>query len=151
MMHRTLARTITSQLEVAALDDAALVEAIAGHEAEILSLGGRIQAASDQSRTEPARRAMRVLKLHLDWLKREQRARQRRVDLVARQAGREAAERQQRQAIEAKTKRIAMANSENTRGVELFKEVAREVLGMEMYEHLWELVRQRQAASEAKG
>lgn len=143
-----LARTITDQAQVQAMPDDALPAAIAAHEAEIVALEGRINAASDPTTTQPAQRALTILKLHLRWLERERNVRDRKGSLTERQQRRQAADRQQQMAIGAKRERIAIANNANTRSIEVFKEVAREVLGAEMYGYLWELARQRAEAKE---
>lgn len=131
-----LARSIVSALQVVAMTDDELATSLAEHEAEILSLAGRIEASRSPENCGPARRALEKLNLHRRWIEREQQARERRL-------GRELAERMQAEAQVNKLARMRLANTTSAREMEVFKAVAREVLGAEMYDYLWQAVTQR--------
>jgi len=149
-----LARQIESAEQVASMAMADLERLFVAHEAECVSLAGRIDAATDDRWIRKARQALRVLHLHRGWVAREL-ARRKRADAAEtqRQAQRAAAEAKragQRSAAdlraaadEARMKRILASNDVNAQHIAVFKEVAREVLGAEMYAHLWELTRLR--------
>lgn len=149
-----LARQIESAEQVAAMDKADLERLFVAHEAECVSLAGRIEAAPDARWARPARQALRVLHLHKGWLAREL-ARRKKVDAAiaqrqtqiaaaeAKRAGQRSAADMRAAADEARMKRILASNDVNAQHIAIFKEVAREVLGAEMYAHLWELTRQR--------
>lgn len=157
-----LSRQIVSAEQVAGLDSVVLERLDAAHAAEAISLIGRIELATDAAWIRRARQALRVLNLHRNWISAE-RAKRKKLEAKRHQseARREAAQikEQNRQAtaeLQARQHaerlaRIKAANELTAESVEVFKEVAREVLGMEMYAHLWELVGQRSSAFKAKG
>ncbi len=150
-----LARRISAPEQVTAMDDAELARLEAEHEQEIVYLVGAIEAHSeDSSWARRARQALRVLRLHKHWINRERGDRKKKAhakdmgkSLQAIAAAKvevaKTMQETQRAAAEARMARIAAANDEDRRQVAMFKTVAREVLGLEMYEHLWELARQR--------
>jgi hypothetical protein len=150
-----LAWTIRTLEDVTAMSLPELIAAEARHQADILALTGKIESVIPQADwTRRARQALRVLKLHRTWITQELAAKRR---AEARRAAEEAVEgkRQERAAArakaaqeaqvahQAKLDRIKASNDEAAQQVAVFKEVAREVLGAEMYEHLWELARVR--------
>ncbi len=149
-----LSRQIVSAEQLAALGDPELARLDAAHAAEVVSLVGRIEAATDPAWIRRARQALRVLHLHHRWIatervtrkkqeaKRQQSEARRQAALTKDRNRQATAELQARQHTE-RLARIKAANELTAQSVEVFKEVAREVLGMEMYEHLWELTRQR--------
>lgn len=149
-----LARQIVSAEQVADLASDELERLRVAHEAECVSLAGRLEAAPEARWARGARQALRVLHLHKSWISRELQRRKRAESMAEQKqnasiaaqsrvtAQRELSERQ-RQAEAARLARIKAANDESAQHVSVFKEVAREVLGAEMYEHLWELTRIR--------
>ena len=154
-----LASRISTLEDVIALDTAALRLLKAEHNAEIVSLEGRIEVSTKDRWAQSARRALQVLRMHNNWIADELRRRDKAEALrQQKDARRDAAElraenlrRQQeniRESHQARLERIKASNDATAQAVAVFKEVAREVLGMEMYEHLWELTRQRLAGTE---
>ena len=149
--HMNLSRRITSADELAIMDDEQLRSLLAQHETEILSLAGRIEIGSDNERwLVAARQALRVLKQHKVWFELEIKgrkvSRQRLESRMAREAkavAREAHRQAQAELQKARLARIAAANDANVKNIAVFKEVALEVLGAEMYAHLWELANRR--------
>lgn len=149
-----LARQIVSAEQVAELASDELERLHVAHESECVRLTGRLEAAPDARWARGARQALRVLHLHKAWISREllrrkkaeTRAEQKVVVQTAAEA-RKAAQREmtdrQRAADAARLERIQASNDENAKHIATFKEVAREVLGAEMYQHLWELTRIR--------
>lgn len=149
-----LSRQIDGAEQLANFDAAELARLDAAHSAEIVSLVGRIEAATDKNWIRRANQALRVLRLHQRWIAAELSAKRKRDRVQQQRATRlesaqikeqnrqATAELQQRQHAE-RLARIRSANDETAQAIRVFKEVAREVLGMEMYEHLWELARQR--------
>lgn len=96
----------------------------------------REQAAVDKEKNREAKAIRRAKNAVLEEAKRVERQAAHEAKLV-RDA--EAAQRKH----ELRVKQIQEANSENARHIAVFKEVALEVLGRELYEHLWELTNQR--------
>lgn len=140
--------------EVTAMDTPALRSAKAMHDAEIVMLKGRIEISAHARWAQSARRALQILRTHRNWIADELRRRdkaealknQREARIAAAASRAENIRRQQenyREIHQARIERIHAANNETAKATALFKEVAREVLGMEMYEHLWELTRMR--------
>ncbi len=149
-----LARQIASVEQVAAMPTDELERQFSAHEAECVMLTGRLEADPDARWARRARQALRVLHLHRGWITRELARRKKaaaaaankdavRTAAEARKAAqREMTERQQA-ADAARMERIRASNDVNAQHIATFKEVAREVLGAEMYQHLWELTRIR--------
>ncbi len=149
-----LSRQIVSAEQLAAVGDPELARLDAAHSAEIVSLVGRIEAATDPAWIRRARQALRVLHLHRRWIatervtrkkqdaKRQQSEARREAAQIKERNRQATAELQARQHAE-RLERIRAANELTSQAVGVFKEVACEVLGREMYEHLWELTRQR--------
>lgn len=124
-----LARRIVSAEQLTPLSDDALRALRAEHDAEILSLQGRIEVVEREQR-DPlwltrARQALRTLRMHRVWIGQEQAARATAAARAARLA------------------RIQASTAEDARHTAVFKAVAHEVLGDEMYQHLWQLTQQR--------
>lgn len=149
-----LAARIESVDHVAAMSTVELERMNVAHEAECVSLTGRLEAATDELWIRKARQALRVLHLHRGWIARELAKRKREASqeahkrVVAMAAESRAAAQQrtadlQQAAAMARAQRIQAAAAETERHVAVFKEVAREVLGEEMYAHLWEMTRRR--------
>lgn len=150
-----LSRQVNSAEQVASLDTETLERMHVAHEAEILSLTGRLEAYDpDPQWIKRARRALRCLHLHKAWISREllkrkkasARAEQRHAAQAAADARMAAhlAHIERLEALQAsRLQRIQAANDENAKQMAVFKEVAREVLGAEMYAHIWELARLR--------
>lgn len=132
-----LARRITSVEQLTPLATAALQTLHAEHDTEILKIQDSLARAHKAGRTDTAtivwqhsaRRALKVLKLHRTWI------------------GRELATRAATGASTAKLARLQLATSTEARAITVFKEVAHEVLGDEMYSHLWLLTQQRLEAA----
>lgn len=126
-----IARRIESAEQLANMTDELLQSLKAEHEAEIIALAGRIAVGEQHpSRRDPewihrARRALQSLRLHSTWI------------------GREIAKRHTEAARRARLARIEASNSADARQTAVFKKVAHEVLGDEMYAHLWQLTLQR--------
>lgn len=152
-----LARRITSLEQVKAMTDADLELLDAQHDQEITTLTGAIEARGDGEWARRARQAMRLLQVHKHWIRTERKERKKNAKSAGNQemgqalkalasAKVETANKMaeiQRAAAEARMARIAAANDQDRQDMLTFKAVAREVLGAEMYEHLWELTRQR--------
>ena len=160
-----LARQIETAEQVAGMPTDELERLHTAHEAECVRLAGQLEADPEARWARRARQALRVLHLHRGWISRELLRRKKakakaehmqvlRTAAEARKvAQREATERQhaadearmrrQHAADEARMRRIQASNDVNAQHIAIFKEVAREVLGAEMYEHLWELTRLR--------
>lgn len=149
-----LSRQIATIEQVADLPTDELERLNAEHEAECVMLAGQIEANLEANWVHRARQALRVLRLHRGWISRElkrrkrleAKAEQKHISHAAREAKKNARREhmeRQRAAEEAKMQRIKASNDKNAQQIVIFKEVAREVLGAEMYGHLWELTRQR--------
>jgi hypothetical protein len=152
----SLARQIVSAEQIAAMPTDELERLHVAHEAECVSLTGRLETYSNDAPrwARSAKQALRVLHLHRGWIARELARRKKaaakaehRQELQSVAEARKAAQREmaerQREAAEERMKRIQASNDVNLHHIAIFKEVAREVLGAEMYAHLWELTRQR--------
>lgn len=149
-----LSRRIETIEQVADLPTDELDRLNAEHEAECVMLAGQIDANPEAHWVRRARQALRVLKLHQEWISRELRLRKKaaaraahmktfRTASEARKNARREHMEIQRAAEEARMQRIKASNDKNAQQIAIFKEVAREVLGAEMYAHLWELTQQR--------
>lgn len=146
------------------------------HEAEMVKVSGKISAAFAIPDSGPYRnklaRVAAVLRLHLEWIKRdiarrdklarkaetaakhsitlqrmadEREARKRKEQERRNGEALAAQERKERDARKLAT--VAAANDENARQIGVFKSVCREVLGDEMYSHIWQLTCIRIAAA----
>ena len=157
-----LASQITGLEDVSAMDHATLRTMKAAHDAEIVSLQNRLDASTNEQWAKSGRRALHVLHAHRGWLADELRRRDRREAMqrqreLAQSAAAARAEnlKRQREHSEAqhhaRLQRIASANDDSAKAIAVFKEVALEVLGAEMYAHLWELARQRIEGEPAGG
>ena len=157
-----LADKISTLDDVTAMDTADLRRMQAAHDAEILSLTGRIEVSTKERWAKSAKRALEILRMHRNWIAGELRKRERAESLKhQREAMQSAAAARAdnlrrfqdgvRESHQARLERIKASQDETARQIEVFKEVAREVLGMEMYEHLWELTRQRLAGTAPGG
>lgn len=167
---------VSSYEALCGLSDADVEDLRAAHEAELVKVAGKISAAFATPGSGPYRNKMArvasLLRLHLEWIKRdiarreriqrkaevavkheahmafvaEERAKRRqRADQVQAQLREEAKNRAAREAL--KLASIAAANNETARQIAVFKAVCREVMGDEMYLHLWELTRIRMEAA----
>lgn len=149
-----LARQIDSVEQVVAMSTDDLERLKVEHENEIVTLLGRISLRPDTRWAVSARQALRVLNLHNSWIGREL-TRRRRIE--ARNDQKKQAEemrsakllaqqehtQRQREAEAARLARIKASNDETAQHIAVFKEVAREALGAEMYAYLWELTKKR--------
>lgn len=144
--------------DVQALDDESLGAAQIEHEAQIAALTGKISAASSDTRKERLKRIRIVLKRNLTWIIRQIKVRNTARNMQAQREliqAKNQIKHEKRIANEQEVKRnraekealklaaIKASNDESARQTAVFKEVAQEVLGSEMYLHLWELARQR--------
>lgn len=157
-----LADKISTLDDVTAMDTASLRRMQAAHDAEIVSLQGRIETSTVDRWARSARRALQVLHMHRHWIAGELRKRERAEALKhQREAAQSAAAARAdnlrrfqdgvRESHQARLERIKASQDETARQIAVFKEVAREVLGMEMYSHLWELTEQRMAGPPPAG
>lgn len=119
-----------------------------------MALAGKLEIYQDEAWAKAARRALRVLHLHKQWISRELKERKRVKALSeqeqvavsaasARAAVHEKYAEERRRAAALKMNLVEAANNETARHISVFKKVAREVLGDAMYERLWELTRAR--------
>ena len=150
-----LTQRIVDLADVKAMADDELALLEAEHEREIVSLVGAIDSKDDDTDwNRRARQALRILRLHQRWITREREERKKKATAkeigdglrslsAAKMDVSKAIRESQLLAADARRARIAAANDENNRNVSVFKAVALEVLGTEMYEHLWELTRER--------
>lgn len=144
---------LTSEIKsidgVKALTDEQLSAQLAAHEMEIVKLTGVIDSMFGvKDLTKPCRKfiqAQRILKMHKAWIAKEIADRL----LVKKQESRAANKLLAKEAKKAKAERIKLSNEESLRHVAAFKAVALEVMGREMYEHIWELTHQRIAQEAA--
>lgn len=129
--------------EVKALTDEQLSGQLAAHEMEIVKLTGVIDSMFGvKGLANPCRKfiqARRILKVHKGWIAKEI------ADRLAakKQESRAAHHLQAKEATKAKVERIKLSNEETMRHIAAFKSVALEVMGREMYEHIWELAHKR--------
>ncbi len=142
MVH--VADLIESAEALKVIPTAELERLLALHESECVKLKGLIEYHShDHSRA--FRQVLRRLSLHVQWLVREMSIRNKTA-----KAERQQAEKQcHMEAQKEKTRRLMLAKDEDRRCIEVFKEVALEVLGSEMYLHLWTLAESRMKAGAA--
>lgn len=150
-----LARRLSDPSELSAFTADELAQFEAEHEREIVYLVGAIETRNDDANwTRRARQALRILRLHKRWISAERAARKKKATAKEYGKGLQAlaaakvevvktVQATQKAAAEARMARIAAANDADRKTVAAFKAVAREVLGMEMYDRLWELTRQR--------
>lgn len=148
--------------DVAALETPRLIEVLAEHEANIVIINGKIETSDSDLRRSRLKRVRHLLQRNLAWCAREIKRRDKAAkrELAVQRLKAEAEFRRQRKAAheldlknqaearKAKEERIRLANDEHRQQIELFKKVALEVLGQEMYLHLWELVRARSSEIE---
>lgn len=146
---------IRSASQVKEMDDEELATMEGLHGAEIASLIGSMELHGDNSNwMRRARQALRVLRLHLDWIRMERGRRQRqekreRVGAEVVAIARAKVEVQQemtnrkREVETARMARIQAANDETARQVSVFKVLVRERLGEDEYRALWAEARRR--------
>ncbi len=139
---------------IVVLDDNDLERVKIEHESDIVKLAGMIDASDDAIHRGKCRRIRQVLLRNLQWINRESKARdavrkQRAQEMLVEAAkiAREETAEQIAARVAANNKarldRIRASNDVNSREIAIFKSVAREVLGDEMYLHLWELTKMR--------
>jgi hypothetical protein len=126
-------------------------------EREITIVLGGLEADPHSDWARRARQAMRFLRLNKAWISEELTARKKTAKAeaarlqaealkeasAAKRAAAKEATKRQTDGNQARLERMAASTAENERHIAIFKEVAREVLGGEMYAHIWELTRQR--------
>jgi hypothetical protein len=147
-----LSRMKLTATEVRAMSDERLEELIAGHKEDILKINGIIEASCDDLLIAKARRAVNVLVLHKKMLTREDQ-RRKREKLIAhereieekKEAKRLAQAQMKIDADARKMARIEAANSREIVQTKMFLETVREVIGDELYVHIWQLVNSRSA------
>lgn len=140
--------------DVKPFSTAELHDLLSKHELEI----GRLQAKVQRNEGAPwlprAKGALYALRLHEGWIRREIRIREKREaqehdKQVRLEVGRmrlkasEEATKRLREQHEMRMQRIKVSNDEDRRQIEVFKKVALEVFGQEMYDRLWELTNKR--------
>ena len=144
-----LTSEIKSIDDVKAFTDEQLSSQLAAHEMEIVKLTGVIDSMFGvQNLIKPCRKfmqAQRILRMHKGWIAKEI------ADRLAakKQASRAAHQLLAKEAKKAKAERIKLSNEDTLRQVAVFKSVALEVMGREMYEHIWEMTHQRIAREAA--
>lgn len=144
-----LVSSINSIDDVKAFTDEELASKLADHEIDIVKITGIIDSmygVSDLSKTcKKMMQIQRILKMHKGWISKEI------ADRLAKkkEASRLAHNAIMKDAKRAKAERIKLSNEETLRHVSAFKAVALEVMGREMYEHIWELTHQRLAKEAA--
>ena len=141
-----LTKLIESAEALEALPIEELERLVSLHEAECVKLKGLIDYYTPE-RSRPSRQALRVLILHMQWLLREVGRRNK----AAKADQQKLAEQSLVEARKAKLNLIMLAKDEDRRSIEVFKEVALEVLGSEMYLHLWKLAETRMAGGRIGG
>jgi hypothetical protein len=150
---------IESRAELKAMSTDALHLLEGDFEREITIVLGGLEADPHSDWARRARQAMRFLRLNKAWISEELAARkkaskaeaaQKQVEALkamadARRANaqREIETNRATKKQQARIDRMAASTAENERHIAVFKEVAREVLGDEMYMHIWELTRRR--------
>lgn len=141
----SLYRVVRSPEHAAELEREELESLKVAHELEIVSLQGRLDLHPEFNRNEwraRSRHALKNLKLQAQWIT-DELERRAKAERIARH------EKEVQDARRARLDRIAKANEDDRRRKMEFFAVAREVLGLEMYTHIWELANKR--AAEAKG
>lgn len=151
-----LTKQLASRADVQALSDDELVVMLSKHDEEITSVEHRIESLGDKA--SPAiTTVLKFLRIHRRWIREEkkQRGKEKRKataheQMLAAERKREqkrlaaeAHERAVREAAEAKAVRMASLQAFDRKQIAVFKMVVREVLGDEMYMHLWKLTQDR--------
>lgn len=148
---------IESRAEVQAMSTEALHLLEGDFEREITIVLGGLEADPHSDWARRARQAMRFLRLNKAWISDELSARKKAAKAeaarlqaealkeaaAAKRAAAAEATKRQKDGSKARLDRMAASTAENERHIAVFKEVAREVLGDEMYLHIWELTRRR--------
>ena len=144
-----LVSSIKSIDDVKAFTDEELSSKLADHEMGIVKITGIIDlmySASDLSKTcRKMMQIQRILKMHKGWIANEIASRL----AKKKEASRLAHNAFMREAKKAKDERIKISNEETLRNVAVFRAVALEVMGREMYEHIWQLANERIARGKA--
>ena len=81
--------------------------------------------------------------LHKTWIEREQRGREAEARLALKEKNKAFVKDISESTAAAKAERIRLANEKDMRDIGVFKTVCREVVGDEMYQHIWQLTNQR--------
>lgn len=155
----TLARQIMSVEQVALMSTDDLIRLNGAHESECVSLAGKIETSVNDEWAQKARRALRALQLHRVWIARELKRRKQLSEATEQKKAKEEEYEEKRanrrMAYDlnaanqrARMERIQASQNRDARRTEIFREVAREVLGAEMYAYLWELAQVRINAAE---
>jgi len=113
------------------------------HELEIVKITGQISVTSNHQWATSAKQAKRILALHKTWIEREQRGREAEARLALKEKNKAFVKAISESTAASKAERIRLANEKDMRDIGVFKTVCREVVGDEMYQHIWQLTNQR--------
>ena len=130
-MSKHLASSISSPGDLVAFGGEELGRMRDEHREEITRLHGAIEASDDKDWKRRATTVLRYLKMHHEW--------------IVRAAHNRTVERAQEKRTARVESNIMASGDRNAKQIAIFKSVALEVLGDEMYRHLWRLTEQRLA------
>lgn len=128
------------------LSDGDLDSLHAAHEVEITKITGQISISTNHRWAESAKQAKRILALHKAWIEREQRCREAAARKSSKEKNKLAAQEAVASSVAAKAERMRIASDEKIRQIDTFKEVCKQVVGDELYMHIWQLTYQRMEA-----
>lgn len=155
-MNVLLTNQIANRSDVQALSDNYLSVMESKHDEEIVFVQHRISKLGEDA-PHSLKTALKFLRLHRKWIIEEKKARKKErgaqaerekavVEEIKRQqklAAIEAHARIVKEAAEAKAARMASLQALDRKQITVFKTVVREVLGDEMYMHLWKMTQDR--------
>lgn len=156
MMNVLLTKQIANRADVQALPDNDLLVMESKHDEEIVHVQHRIEALGDEV-PHTLKTVLKFLLIHRRWIVEEKSRRRKERNTQAAQekvaaaerkreqkrSAREAHERAVKEAAEAKAARMASLQAFDRKQITVFKTVVREVLGDEMYMHLWKVTQDR--------
>lgn len=137
-----VAQWVETAAELVSLDGYDLDRLLVAHEAEIVKLKGFLAAAHPTPRPGMAQ-ALRLLHLHAAWATREISVRRK----AAKHEAQRFADLRAAAVREDKHARLALSRGQDRKDIEIFKAVCLEVVGSEVYQHLWEMTKVRIAAT----
>ena len=136
--NQSVVNIIETRSSLGRMSDDELASLHALHEVEITKITGRIELYGHSWKNyKSAKQARRVMQLHKTWIEREQRGREaaKRNDQKAK--NREFAQSILNAAASAKAERQKVFKEKDMQDIAVFKSVCREVVGDEMYQHIW--------------
>jgi hypothetical protein len=136
-----LAQQIRSPAQLCDMTDDELSDLNVAHQNEIVEIQGRLDASANLEWARRATQALRVLRMHQQWVRQEIAHRRTLDGKKAKELAQSAHADFQRAIEAARLERIRLANIASERQNAAFKRVVKEAIGIEKYLALWELAR----------